>query len=78
MAKSTLKILLASWTFDTVIKRYRSFNAENLKSVDQRAAKLPSIKLWEWFDPWPSQIQADWFKLGQGQAADFSFSNFDS
>ena len=37
--------MLASWTFDTVYKRYRSFNAKNLRSVDQRVAKLLAIKL---------------------------------
>ena len=44
-AKTTFKILLASWTFDTVWKRFRSFNAENLGSVGQRVAKLLAIKL---------------------------------
>ena len=38
-AKHTLKILLASWTF-TVWKVFRSFNAENLGSVCQRAASF--------------------------------------
>ena len=42
--------MLASWTFDTVEKRIGAFNAENLGFVGQRAAKLPAIKLWEWFD----------------------------
>ena len=69
--KSTLEMLLVSWTFDKVIKGVRSFYAENLGSVSQRATKLPAIKLWEWFDPWPTQIQADWFKWGQGWALDF-------
>ena len=44
-AKTILKILLASWTFDTVWKGFRSFNAENLMSVDWRIAKLLAIKL---------------------------------
>ena len=70
-AKPTFKILLDSWTFDTVGKEIRSFNAENLGSVCQRAAKLPAIKLWEWFDPRQTRIWADWFEWGQGQAADF-------
>ena len=60
-AKPTFKMLLASWTFDTVEKRIRSFNAENLESVGQRAAKLPAIKLWEWFDPGTTRTQAEWF-----------------
>ena len=39
-------MLLASWAFDSVEKRLRSFDTENLGSVGQRAAKLPAIKLW--------------------------------
>ena len=68
-----LEILLASWTFDKVLKRFRSFNAENLGYVGQRDAKLPSIKLWEWFNPRRSRIWADWFKWGRGRPADFFF-----
>lgn len=71
-AKPTLKMLLASWTFDTVYKGFRSFNAKNLGSVDQRTAKLPVTKLWEWFNHGQTQIQADWFECGRGCAADFS------
>ena len=37
--------MLASWTLDTVLKGLRSFNAENLKSVGQLAAKLLALKL---------------------------------
>ena len=70
-AKPTLRILLAFWTFDTVLKRFRSFNIENLGFVGQRAAKLPAIKLWKWFNPAQSWIRADWFEWGRGWAADF-------
>ena len=70
-AKPTLKLLLASWTFHSFLKRFRSFNAENLGSVDQRAAKWPAIKLWEWFDPSTTRIRADWFERGRGRLADF-------
>ena len=63
--------MLASWTFGTVLKRFRSFNAENLRSADQRAAKLPAIKLWEWFDFARVRTRADWFKWGRGRMADF-------
>ena len=28
-------------------------------SVGQRAAKLPAIKLWKWFDPGPTRTQAE-------------------
>ena len=63
--------MLASWTFDTVEKKFRSFIAENLGSVGQRAAKLLAIKLWEWFEFARDQIRADWLELGQGQEADF-------
>ena len=51
MAKPTFKILLVSWT--KVVREIRSFNAENLKSVGKRAAKLLAIKLWEWFELGP-------------------------
>ena len=63
--------VLACWTSDTVQKRFRSFNAINLRSVGQRAAKLPASKLWEWFDPRRIPIRSDWFKWGRGWAADF-------
>ena len=45
------KMLLASWNFETILKRPTSFNAENLGSIGQSAANLQAIKLWEWFDP---------------------------
>ena len=64
-------MLLASWNFDKVWKGLRSFYAENLGSVGQRAAKLLTIKLWEWFDPGQSQIWADWFDQSRGRVADF-------
>ena len=66
-------MLLASWTFDKVKKENRSLNTENLGSVGQRAAKLPAIKLWEWFDFARVRTQADWFKRGRGRLADFSW-----
>ena len=70
-AKTTFKMLLASQFLVYLFKRFRSFNAENLKSVGQRAAKLPAIKLWEWLNrdrgSNPSRL-ADW---GRGQLADF-------
>ena len=40
-----LKILLSSWNFDKVFKKIRSFDAENLGSVDLRAAKLLAVKV---------------------------------
>ena len=64
-------MLLASWFFVYFFKRFRSFDAENLGSVGQRAAKLPAIKLWEWFELARDRIQADWFEWGRGWAADF-------
>ena len=64
-------MLLASWFFVYFFKRFRYFIAENLKSVGQRVAKWPAIKLWEWFDPGTTQIRADWFEGGRGQMADF-------
>ena len=70
-AKPILKLLLASWTFYSFLKEFRSFNAENLGSVGQRAAKWPAIKLWEWFDSGTTRIRADLFEGGRGQMADF-------
>ena len=64
-------MLLASWTFDTVEKKIRFLSTENLGSVDQSAAKLPAIKLWEWFDFARVRTQADWFEKGRGRQADF-------
>ena len=52
-------------------KRFRSFIAENLESVGQRAAKLPAIKLWEWFEGAGYRTEADWFGWGRGRLADF-------
>ena len=57
-AKTTFKIMLASWFLVCFFKRFRSFNAEKLESVDQRALKLLAIKLWEWFDPGCNRIWA--------------------
>ena len=62
-------MLLVSWTFDKVIKGFK--NAENLRSVGQKATKVQAIKLWEWFDPGRSRMRADRFKRGLGWAADF-------
>ena len=58
-AKSTFKMLPASWTFDTIEKGFRSLNAENFESVGQRASKLPTDKLWEWLDPGRARIRAE-------------------
>ena len=41
----TLKILPASCFFLYLFKRFRSFNAEKIGSVDQRAAKLLALKV---------------------------------
>ena len=38
-------MLLASSTYDTVLKGVRFFNAKNLGSVGQRAAKLLAVKV---------------------------------
>ena len=69
--KTTLKMLLASWFLVCFFKKFRCFNAENLGSVGQWAAKLPAIKLSEWLDrdreSNPSRL-ADW---GRGRLADF-------
>ena len=44
-AKTTLKMLLASWFLVCFFKRFRCLNAENLGSVGQRAAKLLAVKV---------------------------------
>ena len=44
-AKTTFKMLLASWFFVYFFKRFRSFIAENLKSVGQTAAKWLAVKV---------------------------------
>ena len=44
-AKTTLKMLLASWFLLCFFKRFRSSNAENLGLVDYRASKLLTIKV---------------------------------
>ena len=38
-------MLLSSKNFNTVFKKIRSFDAENLGSVDLRAAKLLAVKV---------------------------------
>ena len=72
-AKTTFKMLLATWFLVCFFKRFRSFVAKNLESVGQRAAKLPAIKLWEWFEPVQASnpgTLADW---GRGRLADLSW-----
>ena len=59
-AKTTFKMLLATWFLMCFFKRFRSFVAENLESVGQRAAKLPAIKLWEWFEGAGVRTRAHW------------------
>ena len=43
-------MLPATWFLVYLFKRLISFNPVNMGSVDQRAAKVLAIKLWEWFD----------------------------
>ena len=38
-------MLLASSTFDTISKGFRSLNSENFGSLSQRATKLPALKV---------------------------------
>ena len=59
------------WTLDIFLKRLRSFHTVNLGSVGQSAAKLPSIKLWEWFEHGRTRVWADCFEWGRGRPADF-------
>ena len=72
-AKTTFKMLLATWFLMCFFIRFRFFNAKNLGSVGQRAAKLPAIKLWEWFETVQASnpgTLADW---GWGRLADLSW-----
>ena len=55
-----LKMLPASWAYVIFWKGVWLHNG-NIGSVGQRASKLPSIKLWEWFEPERNQIQAECF-----------------
>ena len=59
------------WILTCIGKGVRSFYARNMGSVGQRAAKLQAIKLWEWFDPWQTLIQADWLEWDLGLVTDF-------
>ena len=70
-AKTTFKMLLATWFLMCFFKKFRSFNTKNLGSVGQRAAKLHAIKLGEWFDPGHSRMRAAWFAWCRGWPADF-------
>ena len=69
--KPSLKLELVSWSLAYFCKTFRSFNAENLGSLGQRATKWLAIKLWEWFDPGKTRIRADWLERGRGRMADF-------
>ena len=62
---------IASWTFYTILKGFRPFNAKNVGSVGQRDAKLPAIKVRERFDFARVWTRADWFECGRGRMADF-------
>ena len=59
-AKTTFKMLLAIWFLMCFLKKFRSCVAKNLESVGQRAAKLPAIKLWEWFEGAGIRTRAHW------------------
>ena len=71
-------MLIASWFLVSFLKRFRSFIAENLSSIGWWGAKLPAIKLWEWFDPGPTQIRADQFNcdFSQGVILKLNWQNF--
>ena len=68
-------MLLASWVFIYYFKSFRSLNAENLRSVGQRALKLLAVKLWKWFDFARDRTRAKCNCTqfgGMAEAADFS------
>ena len=67
-------MLPASWAFDTIEKGIRYLNAENLRSLGQRASKLPVVKLWNnsslrGIQPGPNAIAHA--LAGMAEAADF-------
>ena len=71
MANTTFKILPASWTLNTVEKVFRSFNAKNLGSVGERAAKLLAEN-----DSTPGQLEPEPDAIahnlgGMAEVADF-------
>ena len=83
MAKSTLKMLLASRNFYIVLKGFRSFNAKNLGSVDQRALKLLAVnvgvlKKKSAASAIPPKVCASVFGQGSRTPGVQSFSKFDS
>ena len=57
--KTHLQNTVSLLKFLELLNGNRSFDDENLRSVGQRAAKLPVIKLWEWFDPGRPRTRAD-------------------
>ena len=73
-------MLLASLAFYTILKGFRSFNAENLGSVGQRASKLPAVKVGghnkkSANQPWPLSNQSA--RPDSGTPGVKSFSKFD-
>ena len=46
------------WILAYIGKGIRSLYARNMGSVGQRAAKLPAIKVWEWFGPGTTRARA--------------------
>ena len=71
-AKTTLKMLLASWFFKCFFKRFRSFNVENVGSVGQRAAKLLAVKVGglkkksaNWPQPHSNHLTQIWLHPGR-------------
>ena len=65
-----------SWTFHILWKCFRSFITRNVGSVGQRAAELPDIKLFEWFDPGelePRPNALAHISAGMAKVADFFF-----
>ena len=76
-------MLLATWFLVCFFKRFRSFNAKNLGSVGQRAAKLLAVKVGvlkkkSAASAIPANACAIAFGPGSNPGAVESFSKFDS
>ena len=72
-------MLLSSYNFDTVLKKIRSFDAENLGYVDLRAAKLLAVKVGDLkksLPPDPGPTRTSQVCAGSNHSQSLMASNF--
>ena len=72
-------MLLSSWNLNTVCKKIRSFDAENLGSVDKRAAKLLAVKIGDLkksLPPDPGHTQTSLVYAGSNHSQSLMANNF--